>query len=346
MADEYQTNIALTAIHHAAASWLEVMLAVTPRAQKQVQHRHDEWVVEMNPFAHEFAGWSTYYRITFLELLNGIIGTSQRAREDPEERNDLPAPDEVNASLLMHWTSYAHLRWIGEDIIKDFAGRPNSVGSARRAHSAQEWFARCVVACVDRAEWDGEGDVARAGVIRELEGVRIPIEQGRSPVTGLRLANNDGYEALPGLADTTRFPAFNAMLHRIDENRRAAEARAIRQALVGASQAARGTPSVDNESNAVEAQLAKLAFWTHKSERAHVVNAVRHALEELKTQGRPQNAEMKRLAIIAAINELRLSTERLHAYGVPARSLGRASAGRTVLSLRQQAQYGRRYAGL
>ena len=204
--------------------------------------------------------------------------------------------------------------------------------------------------------------------------------------------------------------------------------RAIRQALLGASQAARGTPSVGDESvrplplalpapsalrpepsltsvplrtgrrrgAARQARVLDAQGRTRARRRAsassslhgmhpplHALTvsrscsqaAVRRALEDLKAQGRPQDAAMKRvrrllpsarasspsflapdraprppldaqLAIIAAINELRLSTERSHAYGAPARSLAHRSASRVELSSRQQVQYGRRYAGL
>lgn len=204
--------------------------------------------------------------------------------------------------------------------------------------------------------------------------------------------------------------------------------RAIRQALLGASQAARGTPSVGEESvrplplplsalstlrpkpnltsvplrtgrrrgAARQARVLDAQGRTRARRRAsassslhsglpplHALTvsrscsqaAVRRALEDLKAQGRPQDAAMKRvrrpsssarapspsyhtpdhaprrplyvqLAIIAAINELRLSADCSHAYGAPAHSLAHRSASRVELSSRQQAQYGRRYAGL
>ncbi|GAA5913783.1 hypothetical protein JCM8208_004169 [Rhodotorula glutinis] len=334
MADAFQTNIALTAIQHVASTWLDTMLAAHPQAKQQVERCYDEWVAEMAPLAHAFAKWPSYQRKTFLELLNGILGACQR-----EEGNDLPTHDEVFESLHDHWKSYAHLRWIGEEIIKDFSGHPGSVGSARRAHAAQQFFKQSVVAHVDKAEWDGEGDAAREAVIDELDGVRRTIEEGRSPVTGLRLAN-DGYELLPGLADSSRFPAFNAMLHRVDQRRRAAEAHAVTEALKQAGRAARGSASVDQDSHAVEKAIGELAWWMHKAERAQVVRAVGRALNELKAHGPPPDSAKKRNAIVAALNELRASA------GYSAHSLAHRPAGRAELSARQQVVYARRYAGV
>jgi len=133
MADSFQTSIALTAIHHIATIWLEAMVAANPRAKRQIERRHDEWILEMGPLAHEFAEWPEYQRSSFLGLLNGVSAMCERGQEDPEERNDLvrvalslshssscrgagargapvltfcmlqPTPDEVYESLEMHW---------------------------------------------------------------------------------------------------------------------------------------------------------------------------------------------------------------------------------------------------
>ncbi|KPV72755.1 uncharacterized protein RHOBADRAFT_46350 [Rhodotorula graminis WP1] len=344
MADAFQTQIERT-----ASTWRAAARAANARAglsaEQHIEQRSKEWLDEMEPLVAQFDSWSSYEHHVALGIMSEIERRAE-ARQAGEPGIDLPSEEDVHKELDKQEKTYDYLRWLGRQIIAAFAGPRTRVGSEARKHTASEWFQHGVLARVDQAEFDGERSEARTGAIAELDAVWAALggKKPRNPATGRRVAAS-GSEQLPSLSDTEHFSALDAFLKRVDDQRRWAEDRAIRWALLAASEAARGTASVEAESEAVKAAIGKLAWWAIKAEPARVVDTVRHALDKLKTQESAPTADEKRLAIIAALGQLRLSAERSHARGVPARSLAHRSMGRVELSARQSAVYGRARAG-
>ncbi|GAA5947579.1 hypothetical protein JCM3775_006295 [Rhodotorula graminis] len=318
MADAFQTQIERT-----ASAWRAAARAANARAglsaEQHIEQRSKEWLDEMEPLVAQFDSWSSYEHHVALGIMSEIEQRA-KARQAGEPGIDLPSEEDVHKELDEQEKTYDYLRWIGRQIIAAFAGPRTRVGSEARKHTASEWFQHGVLARIDQAEFDGESSEARTGAIAELDAVWAALgrKKPRNPATGRRVAAS-GSEQLPSLSDTEHFSALDALLKRVDDHRRWAEDEAVKDAI------------------------GNLAWWTYKAELAGVVDTVHLALDKLMAQDSTAGALKKRLAIIAALGELRLSAERSHAHS--ARSLAHRSMGRAELSARQSAVYARAGAG-
>ncbi|GAA5913786.1 hypothetical protein JCM8208_004170 [Rhodotorula glutinis] len=337
MADAFQIQVAQT-----ASAWHTAALTANPRAKKQVERTSNEWVDAMQELVDQYDGWALYEQRVALGMLKEVMRRAEAWK--PGEQIALPTANEVHDQIDVQLKAYDYLRWVGHEIAEAFSRPVGSTGHARRAHAAEMWFQLGVLSRISKAEFDRERPEARTGAIAELDWVRAELEEGRNPATGKRVAHT-GYESLPNLSDLSHFHALNGLLNEVDARRRAAEARVVKDSLMAAAHAVGGNPGIDEESRAVDEAVGKVPWWTHKPERADVLATVRRALVDLKDTGASADVVKKRSAIVAALNDLRLSAEHSHGQGMPARSLAHRSLGRAELSTRQQAVYGRAGAG-